>query len=100
MFPDIPPAGATIMALIGLNLGVYLLWKFPPAWKLLNRYFISVPLYPYPLSMIGSVFSHQLLKHFAINSAILWFIGTRSKPFHPKTASYLDGILTRAFSSR
>ncbi|KAH8693041.1 putative rhomboid family protein [Talaromyces proteolyticus] len=77
MWPDIPPAAATVFAIIGVNVAVYCLWKIPPAWRLLNRYFISVPLYPYALSVVGSVFSHQQFKHLATNTLILWLIGSR-----------------------
>ncbi|KAL1856043.1 hypothetical protein Plec18170_003911 [Paecilomyces lecythidis] len=78
MWRDIPPAAATVLAIIGLNLSVFTLWKFwPPAWRMLNKYFISVPIYPHALSVVGSVFSHQQVKHLATNMVILWFIGTR-----------------------
>ncbi|KAL1956983.1 hypothetical protein VTO42DRAFT_6472 [Malbranchea cinnamomea] len=76
MWPDTPPAAATAIGLIGVNAAIWLLWKIPPAWRMLNRYFISVPVYPYALSMVGSVFSHQQLRHLGVNMAILWFIGT------------------------
>ncbi|EAS31673.3 rhomboid family protein [Coccidioides immitis RS] len=78
LLPTVPPAAATAIGLIGANVTVFLMWKaFPPAWRMLNRYFISVPLYPYSLSTIGSVFSHQQLRHLGANMFILWFIGTR-----------------------
>lgn len=78
MWRDTPPAAATLIGLIGANALILLLWRgFPPAWRILNRYFISVPLYPYSLSMVGSVFSHQQLRHVATNMFILWFMGTR-----------------------
>ncbi|KAE8354459.1 hypothetical protein BDV28DRAFT_130981 [Aspergillus coremiiformis] len=78
LWPDIPPAAATVMAIIGMNTGIFLLWKaFPPAWRLLNRYFITVAAYPRPLSLMGSVFSHQKAKHLATNMVVLWFVGTR-----------------------
>lgn len=77
MWPNVPPAAATVMSIIGINVGVFMLWKFPPAWKLLNRYFLSVAAYPYALSVVGSVFSHQAFKHLATNMIILWFLGTR-----------------------
>jgi rhomboid-like protein len=44
---------------------------------MLNKYFISVPLLPRPISMLGNVFSHHQLSHLGINMAMLWFIGTR-----------------------
>ncbi|KAE8145913.1 hypothetical protein BDV25DRAFT_60304 [Aspergillus avenaceus] len=77
LWPGIPPAAATIMAIIGTNLGIFLLWKIPPAWKLLNRYFITIAAYPRPLSLLGSVFSHQTVTHLAVNMTVLWCVGTR-----------------------
>jgi rhomboid-like protein len=81
MWPNIPPAAATVLGIIGINAAVWLLWKFPPAWKTLNRYFINVPLLPVPLSMFGNVFSHHQLSHLGINMAMLWFIGTRRERY-------------------
>ncbi|KAE8393943.1 hypothetical protein BDV23DRAFT_148292 [Aspergillus alliaceus] len=78
LWPDVPPAAATIMTIIGTNVGVFLLWKLcPPAWRLLNRHFITVAAYPRPLSLIGNVFSHQTVKHLLINMVVLWFVGTK-----------------------
>ena len=83
LWPDIPPAAATILGVAGANVAVWMLWKVPPAWRLLNRYFISVPLYPYAASVVGSVFSHQQVKHLATNTLILWLIGLRRTPSLP-----------------
>jgi rhomboid-like protein len=44
---------------------------------MLNRYFISVPFKPHPLSIVGNVFSHQQFRHMALNMLMLWFIGTK-----------------------
>ncbi|OXV11937.1 hypothetical protein Egran_00306 [Elaphomyces granulatus] len=78
LWPDVSPSKATMMAIISANIVVFCLWKaWPPSWRLLNRYFISVPLYPNAFSVVGSNFSHQQLKHLAVNMAILWFIGTK-----------------------
>lgn len=77
---DLPPATATVLGVLGANLGVFVLWRaFPPAWRILNRYFINVPLYPYSFSMLGSVFSHQTLGHLAMNMAVLYMLGIRCK---------------------
>jgi rhomboid-like protein len=81
MWPDVPPAAATVIAIMGINTAIFALWKIPPAWRLLNRYFISVPLYPYAVSVVGSIFSHQQLRHFATNAIILWLIGLRRESF-------------------
>ena len=82
MWRDIPPAAATIIGIMGTNIAIWALWKLPPAWRMLNRYFISVPLYPYAMSVVGSVFSHQQFKHLLTNTVILWLIGLRRKSIY------------------
>ncbi|KAL5332517.1 hypothetical protein BJX70DRAFT_392931 [Aspergillus crustosus] len=78
MWPSLPPAAATMAAIIGINTAVFALWKiWPPAWRLLNRYFISVPAYPRAFSLVGNVFSHQSISHLAINMFVLWVFGTK-----------------------
>ncbi|KAL3480130.1 hypothetical protein BJX99DRAFT_221314, partial [Aspergillus californicus] len=73
MWPNLPPAAATVTAIIGTNVAIFALWRiWPPAWRLLNRYFISVPVYPRVFSLIGNVFSHQQLRHLGMNMLILW----------------------------
>lgn len=94
MWKDLPPAAATIMGLMATNVGVWLLWKLPPAWRLLNRYFISVPLYPYAMSVVGSVFSHQQFKHLLTNTVILWLIGLRRECPFPFSCAQLTNWYT------
>ncbi|PGH19135.1 hypothetical protein AJ80_04213 [Polytolypa hystricis UAMH7299] len=78
IWPNVPPTAATLMSLIGTNVLILGLWRLvPPAWRLLNRYFISVPMFPYSISMVGSMFSHQQVRHLATNMVILWFMGSR-----------------------
>ncbi|KAL3459932.1 hypothetical protein BJX64DRAFT_263966 [Aspergillus heterothallicus] len=78
MWPSLPPAAATALAIIGTNVTVFALWRFwPPAWRILNRYFISVPVYPRVFSLIGSVFSHQTPMHLGMNMFVLWMFGTK-----------------------
>ncbi|KAI5310752.1 hypothetical protein KEM55_002621 [Ascosphaera atra] len=78
LWPKTPMSAATVTGLIGANFLVFALWRVcPPAWRMLNRYFISVPLYPYSMSVVGSMFSHQLFTHLAMNMLILWVIGNR-----------------------
>jgi rhomboid-like protein len=77
LWPDIPPAAATVIGLILANTVVLGLWRFPPAFRLLNKYFITVPGYPYPLSLIGNTFSHQSMSHWAVNMIVLFFVGSR-----------------------
>ena len=82
LWPDVPPAAATIMGIIGVNAMVFLAWKVPPLWRTLNKYFISVPGYPFALATIGNVFSHQQFFHLAMNMAVLWVVGTRRTLSH------------------
>jgi rhomboid-like protein len=77
MFPDISPATATLAVLTCLNVAGYVLWKLPPAWGLMNRYFMLVAATPRPLSLLFATFSHQKFSHLLANMAFLWVIGTR-----------------------
>ena len=82
LWPNLPPAAATVITLIGINVGVFMLWRLPPFWRLLNRNFLVVPAYPYAMSMLTACFSHQEFTHLLSNIIPLWFIGThrRSRP--------------------
>ncbi|KAF7896044.1 hypothetical protein EAF00_006059 [Botryotinia globosa] len=75
MFPEIPPAVATVSALILANTMVLFLWRVPPCWTMLNKYFMIIPAYPRALSMIGGVFSHQAFTHFLPNMVFLGIFG-------------------------
>jgi len=73
--PMVSLAWATISTIIGLNITVFLAWRWPGCWKLLNKFFITVPGYPYALSLLGSMFSHQKLSHLAMNMIPLAIFG-------------------------
>ncbi|KAB8289634.1 hypothetical protein EYC80_010548 [Monilinia laxa] len=77
LFPEIPPAVTTVSALILANAAVFFLWRVPPAWKMLNKYFMIIPAYPRGLSMIGAVFSHQAFSHFIPNMTLLAILGVQ-----------------------
>ena len=77
LMPDIPPAAATFIGLFLVNLAIFGLWHHPPAFRILNKYFMTTPGYPYPLSLVGNIFSHQSFSHLAVNMAVLYFVGTR-----------------------
>lgn len=84
VFPHIPPAAVTVMALIGINVMVFAAWRLiPPALKILNKYFIWTPGLPVSSSLLGSLFSHQELRHLASNMLVLWIAGTKgTSAFH------------------
>ncbi|OIW34500.1 hypothetical protein CONLIGDRAFT_7228 [Coniochaeta ligniaria NRRL 30616] len=77
LWPDYSPATATVGALILLNLAGYALWKLPPAWPLMNRYFMLVAATPKPVSILGAMFSHQAASHLLVNMLFIWFVGIR-----------------------
>ena len=77
LWPDLPPAAATVIALIGVNVAVFVLWRVPPLWRFLNRNFVVVPAYPYSMSMLMACFSHQSFTHLLSNMIVMWLIGTR-----------------------
>ena len=77
IWPDLPPAAATVITLIGVNVAVFVLWRLPPLWNFLNRKFLVVPAYPHSISMLTACFSHQSFAHLLANMIPLWLIGTR-----------------------
>ena len=77
IWPDIPPAAATVLVLIGMNVLVTLAWQVVPLQRLLFRYFMNVPGYPSAFAIIGCVFSHQYFNHVGMNMLVLWFFGTK-----------------------
>ncbi|KAK6530548.1 hypothetical protein TWF281_007391 [Arthrobotrys megalospora] len=76
LFPSVPMAIATIGGIIGVNLAVFLAWRLPPLWRILNTHFVQCPGDPRIFSLIGSVFSHHTLWHFGANMLGLFFIGS------------------------
>lgn len=77
LWPEMPPAAATVITLIGLNFFIFVIWRIPPAWKFMNRHFIMTAAHPFGSSTFGSIFSHHQFSHLARNMIVLWFIGTR-----------------------
>ncbi|KAI9665245.1 MAG: hypothetical protein M1829_005783 [Trizodia sp. TS-e1964] len=77
LWPDIPPAIATVATIIGANVLVCVLWRFGPAQRLLNKFFVSVSGMPVPLSMLGNTFSHQTPRHLLTNIIMLAIMGPR-----------------------
>ncbi|OBT64575.1 hypothetical protein VE03_06365 [Pseudogymnoascus sp. 23342-1-I1] len=77
MFKSVPPAIATIAPIIAFNLFIYAAWHHPPAWRVLNKYFLSVPGYPRALAVLGNAFSHQSFRHLAVNMLVILGMGTQ-----------------------
>jgi rhomboid-like protein len=77
LWPNLPPAVAALAPLVAMNVLVFALWHHPPAWRILNKYFLSVPGYPRALAVLGNAFSHQKFLHLVVNMALVFLIGTR-----------------------
>jgi rhomboid-like protein len=77
LWPEIPPAAATVGTLILGNLLIWGLWRVPPLWGLLNRNFMLVAATPRVVTMVNAMFSHQSFLHLLQNMAVLWFFGVR-----------------------
>jgi rhomboid-like protein len=75
--PDFRPSIVTVGTLAIGNVLIFLLWKFPPAWRLLNRYMIFVPAVPKPISTLGAMFSQQSFAHLLSNVSFLCFFGVK-----------------------
>lgn len=73
----LPASVATCLLLVGLNLGVFVAWRIPPLWRVLNKYGTVAPGYPYAVSVLGNIFSHQEFSHFAVNMAMLLSLGVQ-----------------------
>ena len=76
ILPNLPPAAATVVTIIGFNCLVFGLWRIPQLWTFMNRNFLVVPVHPYSIAMLGAPFSHQHFNHLLMNVVCLWLIGT------------------------
>jgi rhomboid-like protein len=79
LFPDMPPAAATVIALIVTNSFFFIVWRLPPMWRFMNTFFMMIAAKPRSFSLLGNVFSHQNPLHLLGNMCVLWFVGTRGK---------------------
>ena len=77
IFPDLPPAAATVLTLISMNVMFYFMWKLPWCWRFMNKNFLLIAATPYPPSLLGNIFSHQGSLHLLTNMAVIWLVGTR-----------------------
>lgn len=77
LWPDMPPSAATIIGIILLNTVFFVAWRFPPALRFMNKNAMFYPGYPKVTGLLGSIFSHQSLQHYAANMVVLWWVGTR-----------------------
>lgn len=62
----------TAVAIIALNIGIFLLWKIPAFQLSMTKWFTSTPLSGLSLPMLLSCFSHIETWHLACNMVVLW----------------------------
>jgi rhomboid-like protein len=75
MFPDIPPAIATLGAITAINFAVFVAWRIPPLWRTMNKTFQVTAAYPFAIGTLGAQFSHQSFRHLFVNMVMLWPFG-------------------------
>ncbi|CAK1355663.1 Rhomboid protein 1, mitochondrial [Cercospora beticola] len=75
LWPETPPAAATLWGITGLLAMSFFLGRLPPLWKTYNKYMTCSPAYPYALSLIGACFRHDSIYHLASNVITLWLFG-------------------------
>ncbi|KAF2171489.1 hypothetical protein M409DRAFT_18606 [Zasmidium cellare ATCC 36951] len=75
IWPDTPPAVATIGALTSVLLWTFIMGRIPPLWRTYSKYMTLVPAYPYAVSLVGALFRHDTVAHLASNLVCLWVFG-------------------------
>ena len=75
MFPDLPPAVATLGGITGIMLSIFVLSRMPIFWRANSKFFTVVPAYPYALSLLGATWRHDTVYHLASNLVTLWLFG-------------------------
>ncbi|KAF2222876.1 hypothetical protein BDZ85DRAFT_262600 [Elsinoe ampelina] len=91
-FPDTPPALATIATLTSIMVAVFLAYRIPPLWRVMNKYFITSPGSPTAASVFLSTFTHQQFPHLFFNVALLWSFGRFRKFPLPLTPLPLSSL--------
>lgn len=79
VFPDMPPAIATLGAITAINFAAFIAWRMPFMWRTMNKYFQVAPGYPFALSVFGAQFGHQSFIHLFTNTILLWPFGLMCK---------------------
>lgn len=79
LWNDIPPTIATLTGIGSIMTLITLLWHYPRAWKILNKYAVAAPSYPSAITMFGNVFSHQTFTHLFANITFLFLYGVPRK---------------------
>ncbi|KAL1306739.1 hypothetical protein AAFC00_005404 [Neodothiora populina] len=75
VFPEIPPAIATLATITAINFATFVAWRIPFLWRTMNKYFLVSPGYPFALGIFGAQFGHQSLTHLFTNTILLWPFG-------------------------
>ncbi|KAK9825451.1 hypothetical protein WJX81_001933 [Elliptochloris bilobata] len=74
---ELRPSVRVVLSVIGVNTGVFLLWRVPLLRGFCNRYLMQAlpPQHTRPVTMLTSNFSHSSLLHLGINMLAFWGFG-------------------------
>ncbi|KAI6806786.1 rhomboid-domain-containing protein [Hortaea werneckii] len=75
LWPDAPPAVATLTTLTAFLGAAFILSRLPPLWGILSKYFTLIPAKPQAFSLLGATFRHDTFTHLATNILSLWLFG-------------------------
>jgi len=79
IFPNVPPAVATLGTITAINFAIFIAWRMPVLWRTLNKYFQMSPGYPSAAAVLGAQFSHQTSLHLFSSTLFLWPFGLMCK---------------------
>ncbi|KAK0323568.1 hypothetical protein LTR82_005315 [Friedmanniomyces endolithicus] len=75
LWPDTPPAVATLTAITAVLTLAFVASRVPPLWRFFNTYCTIVPALPHSVSMLGYMIRHGTITHLVVNTAALWAFG-------------------------
>lgn len=75
MFPSVSAGTATLAALVGAQLLVFVAYRFPPLWRAGNKFLLVVPAAPRAAGVILATFTHTQISHLFWNAVLLCAFG-------------------------
>lgn len=75
VWPETPPAVATLSAITGVLLLGFIAGRIPPLWRAVNKYMSCAPAYPFAVSIVGCTLRHDTVMHLTGNIVSLWIFG-------------------------
>lgn len=75
LYPRVPVSVATVGGIIMFNVTITSLARFPIFHRIMNKYFLQVPAYPYAFSILGNIVHHVHWRHLGSNMVTLTLYG-------------------------